>query len=95
MDVFDPHHICNHSDQEGRHAYNQQPNMIYSHSMLAVPYLTLSTLIGAEIALGNEAVQRGWADNVSDETVSEWCAAGIREVGATMNQIIESTCAGE
>ncbi|KIK17648.1 hypothetical protein PISMIDRAFT_685106 [Pisolithus microcarpus 441] len=28
MDVFDPHHICNHSDQEGRYAYNQQPNMM-------------------------------------------------------------------
>ncbi|KAI6024623.1 hypothetical protein PISMIDRAFT_690033 [Pisolithus microcarpus 441] len=55
----------------------------------------LAPLIGAEIALGNKAVQRGWANNVGDETVSEWHAAGIREVGSTMNQIIESTCASE
>ncbi|KAI6016670.1 hypothetical protein BKA83DRAFT_4334181 [Pisolithus microcarpus] len=90
MDVFDPHHICNHSDQEGRYAYN-----IFALYACRALLDALATLIGAEIALGNEAVQRGRADNVSDETISEWCAAGIREVGATMNQIIESTCAGE
>ncbi|KAI6016655.1 hypothetical protein BKA83DRAFT_4497767 [Pisolithus microcarpus] len=28
MDVFDPHYICNHSDQECWYAYNQQPNMM-------------------------------------------------------------------
>ncbi|KIK24019.1 hypothetical protein PISMIDRAFT_99248 [Pisolithus microcarpus 441] len=93
MDVFDPHHICNHSDQEGRYAYNQQPSMIlYACRAL---FDALAPLIGAEIALGNKAVQRGWADNVSDETVSDWRAAGIKEVGSTMNQIIESTCASE
>ncbi|HXE20891.1 MAG TPA: YdiU family protein [Rhodoferax sp.] len=29
LDAFDPAHICNHSDQQGRYAYNQQPNVAY------------------------------------------------------------------
>ena len=29
LDAFDPGHICNHSDQQGRYAYNKQPNMAY------------------------------------------------------------------
>jgi serine/tyrosine/threonine adenylyltransferase len=29
LDVFDPGHICNHSDEQGRYAYNKQPNVAY------------------------------------------------------------------
>ena len=29
LDAFVPGHICNHSDSEGRYAYNRQPNMAY------------------------------------------------------------------
>ncbi len=29
MDAFDPGHICNHSDPQGRYAYNRQPNIAY------------------------------------------------------------------
>ncbi|MDM0111058.1 YdiU family protein [Variovorax sp. J22R133] len=29
LDGFDPRHICNHSDNSGRYAYNQQPNVAY------------------------------------------------------------------
>lgn len=29
MDGFDPHHICNHSDTQGRYAYARQPNVAY------------------------------------------------------------------
>ena len=29
MDAFDPTHICNHSDTQGRYAYNKQPNIAY------------------------------------------------------------------
>jgi uncharacterized protein YdiU (UPF0061 family) len=29
LDAFDPGHICNHSDDRGRYAYNRQPNMAY------------------------------------------------------------------
>ena len=29
LDAFDPGHICNHSDHQGRYAYNRQPNIAY------------------------------------------------------------------
>ena len=29
LDAFDPTHICNHSDTQGRYAYNKQPNVAY------------------------------------------------------------------
>jgi uncharacterized protein YdiU (UPF0061 family) len=29
LDGFDPAHICNHSDTQGRYAFNQQPNVAY------------------------------------------------------------------
>jgi serine/tyrosine/threonine adenylyltransferase len=29
LDAFDPGHICNHSDHEGRYAYARQPNVAY------------------------------------------------------------------
>jgi uncharacterized protein YdiU (UPF0061 family) len=29
LDAFDPGHICNHSDEQGRYAFNRQPNVAY------------------------------------------------------------------
>ncbi|MBC7610641.1 MAG: YdiU family protein [Polaromonas sp.] len=29
LDTFDPGHVCNHSDTQGRYAYNKQPNIAY------------------------------------------------------------------
>jgi serine/tyrosine/threonine adenylyltransferase len=29
LDGFNPAHICNHSDEQGRYAYNRQPNIAY------------------------------------------------------------------
>jgi uncharacterized protein YdiU (UPF0061 family) len=29
LDAYDPGHICNHSDPQGRYAYNRQPNIAY------------------------------------------------------------------
>ncbi len=29
MDAYDPDHICNHSDHQGRYAFDQQPNVAY------------------------------------------------------------------
>ena len=29
LDAFDPGHVCNHSDEQGRYAYNKQPNIAY------------------------------------------------------------------
>jgi uncharacterized protein YdiU (UPF0061 family) len=29
LDAYDPGHVCNHSDDRGRYAYNEQPNIAY------------------------------------------------------------------
>ena len=29
LDAFDPGHVCNHSDEQGRYAFNRQPNVAY------------------------------------------------------------------
>jgi uncharacterized protein YdiU (UPF0061 family) len=29
LDAFDPGHICNHSDSQGRYAFNRQPQVAY------------------------------------------------------------------
>jgi uncharacterized protein YdiU (UPF0061 family) len=29
LDAYDPGHVCNHSDNQGRYAYNRQPNIAY------------------------------------------------------------------
>ncbi len=29
LDGFDPHHVCNHSDTQGRYAWSRQPNIAY------------------------------------------------------------------
>lgn len=44
MDSFDMHHICNHSDEQGRYTYSQQP-LIAMWNLNALAY-ALSSLIG-------------------------------------------------
>ncbi|KAL4247223.1 SELO family protein [Abortiporus biennis] len=92
MDKFDPFHICNHSDEEGRYAYNAQPSMIiYAlRSLLNA----LAPLIGAEAELG-KAVAPNWADNVSEEKIKEWTDNGIKLVKVEMETLAQETCAVE
>ena len=44
LDAFDPHHICNHSDTQGRYAYHAQPAIVqWNLSCLASCFLPLAT----------------------------------------------------
>ncbi|KAH7915626.1 hypothetical protein BJ138DRAFT_997533 [Hygrophoropsis aurantiaca] len=89
MDVFDPFHICNHTDDGGRYAYKYQPNMIIYACRALLQ--ALSPLIGAETQLG-KAVSAGWADNASPEKIAEWRKAGVDLIKDEMERIIEETC---
>ncbi|PIL29792.1 hypothetical protein GSI_07998 [Ganoderma sinense ZZ0214-1] len=93
MDVFDPWHICNHSDQEGRYMYKFQPGMII-YALRAL-LSALSPLIGAENELGGKAVSPGWADSASKEQVQEWSKRGTELVKDEMERIAEEVCAVE
>jgi uncharacterized protein YdiU (UPF0061 family) len=57
LDAYDPAHICNHSDQQGRYAFNQQPNI--AHWNLFCLGQSLLPLIGEqELALAALACYR-------------------------------------
>ncbi|KAG6906297.1 hypothetical protein DXG01_014685 [Tephrocybe rancida] len=75
MDVFDPLHICNHTDDGGRYAYKYQPNMII-YALRAL-LTSLAPLIGAETALGH-AVPPNWAEGKTKEELAAWREAGMQ-----------------
>ncbi|KAJ7158837.1 hypothetical protein C8R46DRAFT_1110498 [Mycena filopes] len=88
MDVFDPFHICNHTDEEGRYAYRSQPtNILFA---LRALHAALAPLIGAESALGH-AVPAGWADAASKDELAAWRKRGMDE----LKDELESVAQGE
>lgn len=58
LDAFDPGHICNHSDHQGRYAYARQPN---------VAFWNLHALAQALLPLISQAGEAG--DEASDEAL--------------------------
>jgi uncharacterized protein YdiU (UPF0061 family) len=50
LDAFDPGHICNHSDEQGRYAYNKQPNIAY-WNLFCLGQALLPLIIDQELAL--------------------------------------------
>ncbi|KAE9401491.1 UPF0061-domain-containing protein [Gymnopus androsaceus JB14] len=92
MDVFDPAHICNHTDDGGRYAYKYQPNMI----LFALRALlnSLSPLIGAEMETG-KAVTPEWAASVSAEKLDEWRKQATLDIKDQMEALLQETCSTE
>ncbi|TFY52835.1 hypothetical protein EVG20_g10382 [Dentipellis fragilis] len=90
MDVFDPLHICNHSDDEGRYAYRNQPTMVLF--ALRAFLNALAPLIGAEVELGGKAVSAGWAKDASEEKIGEWREKGIEHVNEELQILFQSVC---
>lgn len=77
IDAFDAHHICNHSDEAGRYAYDQQPKVGYWNCsrllQATLPLLSATPEQAVEIANGlleryppayAETVSRLWADKL-------------------------------
>ncbi|KJA26389.1 hypothetical protein HYPSUDRAFT_75557 [Hypholoma sublateritium FD-334 SS-4] len=92
MDVFDPHHICNHTDEGGRYAYKFQPNMI----VYAVRALlnALAPLIGSEAELSG-AVAKGWAADATPEQIKTWAQAAQDRLRDEVDRVVQSTAATE
>ncbi|KAJ6531706.1 hypothetical protein B0H19DRAFT_1188115 [Mycena capillaripes] len=90
MDVFDPFHICNHTDEEGRYAYRAQPtNILFA---LRALHAALAPLIGAESTLGH-AVPAGWADAASKEELAAWRTRGMDELKDELESVAQSETA--
>jgi serine/tyrosine/threonine adenylyltransferase len=50
LDAFVPNHICNHSDESGRYAYNRQPNVAY-WNLFCLGQALLPLIADQELAL--------------------------------------------
>jgi len=50
LDAFNPGHVCNHSDTQGRYAYNRQPNVAY-WNLFCLGQALMPLLEGEEMAL--------------------------------------------
>jgi uncharacterized protein YdiU (UPF0061 family) len=50
LDAFIPNHICNHSDESGRYAYNRQPNVAY-WNLFCLGQALLPLIADEELAL--------------------------------------------
>ncbi|KAI0250342.1 hypothetical protein BJV78DRAFT_1347422 [Lactifluus subvellereus] len=74
---YDPMHICNHTDEEGRYAYKvgslECPSVIDDDIILAL-LNALAPLVGAEAELGNKAVTAEWAKEGKKD---EWSDRGV------------------
>ncbi|KAF5367571.1 hypothetical protein D9758_003792 [Tetrapyrgos nigripes] len=81
MDVFDPFHICNHTDEGGS---------IYA---LRALLNSLAPLIGAESS-GVKLVA-GWASSASQEQLDEWSKLGVKETNEEMERLIQETMSVE
>ncbi|PPQ64140.1 hypothetical protein CVT24_008770 [Panaeolus cyanescens] len=92
MDVFDPSHICNHTDEEGRYAYKFQPNMIV-YALRAL-LNALAPVLGAEADSGGAAVSEGWTEDVKPERLEQWKKRGL-EYRSEVERIVQQTSADE
>jgi uncharacterized protein YdiU (UPF0061 family) len=54
LDGFNPAHICNHSDEQGRYAYNRQPNIAY-WNLFCLGQALLPLIEQVEVASGGDA----------------------------------------
>nr|AIC33812.1 hypothetical protein [Puccinia cf. psidii AE-2014] len=89
MDIFNPHHVCNHSDDLGRYDYSKQPDMIkFSLTKLGN---SLAELIGYEIVKR----ETGDSDNFekamgSKENQQRFREHGIEAVDILLEQEFEA-----
>ena len=88
LDAFDPGHICNHSDGQGRYAYNKQPNMAY-WNLFCLGQALLPLIDDQDAAL---AALESYKTIFPDALHSSMCAKlGLLEQQDGDRELIEST----
>ncbi|GAA5911580.1 hypothetical protein JCM5296_005254 [Sporobolomyces johnsonii] len=95
LDVFDPQHICNHSDDLGRYAFNRQPTM----GVFAIQKLgdALAELIGCEVEMaesdegtGFVEADEGWGEGAEQAGwLPGWRKKGLEEVDKIKDGFVE------
>jgi serine/tyrosine/threonine adenylyltransferase len=61
LDGFNPAHICNHSDEQGRYAYNRQPNIAY-WNLFCLGQALLPLIEQVEVANSPDGGDGGYAE---------------------------------
>jgi serine/tyrosine/threonine adenylyltransferase len=80
LDVYDPAHICNHSDYQGRYAYQMQPRIGYWNCMCLAQCFV--DLIGS--VEQTQAILQAYPDHFTRAVNSVWMAKiGLQTQGAT------------
>ncbi|KLT45391.1 UPF0061-domain-containing protein [Cutaneotrichosporon oleaginosum] len=87
MDVFDPQHICNHSDPGGLYSYRNQPNRV----LFALDSLASSLLpiLGYE-KLNGAPPPAGWGEDASTDDVRKWEEAGLAAIDGWNKEFIKT-----
>jgi uncharacterized protein YdiU (UPF0061 family) len=101
MDGFDPAHICNHSDHQGRYAYGRQPNVAYWNlyclgqalsPLIDDQDLTLQVLEGYK-----SLFPRAMGDAMRSKLglVGDWAPESVREADWTLVEDLMQLMAAE
>ena len=68
LDAFDPHHVCNHSDHQGRYAYSQQPGVgywnLYALGQALMPLINDTDIAVAALEVFKTEYPRAWAERL-------------------------------
>ncbi|HSV51555.1 MAG TPA: YdiU family protein [Burkholderiaceae bacterium] len=87
LDAFNPGHVCNHSDEQGRYAYNKQPNIAY-WNLFCLGQALLPLIAEQELAL---AALESYKTVFPRELESRMRAKlGLAEAYAADRELIES-----
>jgi uncharacterized protein YdiU (UPF0061 family) len=88
LDAFDPGHICNHSDEQGRYAYNKQPNVAY-WNLFCLGQALLPLIGGQELALA--ALESYKAVFPSEMEARMRAKLGLRDAEPGDRELVEAT----
>ncbi|KAG0141446.1 hypothetical protein CROQUDRAFT_51694 [Cronartium quercuum f. sp. fusiforme G11] len=87
MDIFDPDHVCNHSDDSGRYSYSRQPSMVkFGLEKLAD---SVAELVGFQLV----KLSSPFSTAITDENRETWKKAGreaLKEILSDYEHIYES-----
>ncbi|MCI0749683.1 MAG: YdiU family protein, partial [Nevskiales bacterium] len=92
MDAFDAHHICNHTDEMGRYAYDQQPAVGYWNcSRLLQATLPLLDSVPEQAALRAQGLLERFAPAYGAESLKNWRSKlGLRTAGVHDVELINT-----
>ena len=88
LDAFDPGHICNHSDTQGRYAFNRQPNVAY-WNLFCLGQALLPLIEDQDLALAALETYKSAFPAALESAM--YAKLGLRETQASDRALIDTT----